>query len=578
MTRRTWFWSLAAAAALFAAAWAWVLRWTCDDAYISFRYAQHLVEGHGLVFNLDPAEPPVEGYSNFAWTMWLALGMALGCTGDAVETWSIVWGVLCHAGTVGLLALVAWRVSGARAVVPVAAIGYALHHHGASLAPAGLETALFTLLTVAMAVGTISVSGARQGLILGGLGVLAALTRPDGVVPAAVTGAFLLHDALRLRAWRTLLAFALPFAVAFVPFLLWRHSYYGQWVPNTYFAKSGGEADWERGFVYLREYVKVYWPLLPALVLLLASLAGTGTSATVPWSLRRAGLVLLANIALYGAVVTRVGGDFMFARFLLPVTPLVLLGADLATAKWRQPLAVPLALLIGVGFLLRPHPPWLDEYQPDKNPFGVSDNRAISVAEFTKGLSRAEAMRRVGHWLQPLFAGLDVRLGLGGSQANLAYRTRVPVAIECACGLTDAYIAHLPLAARGHMPGHDRPYTMYPGYLQRRGVQVMFELSFHTGGSADPWRDILFPVDAEVPVMPGRLVIYDRALLAEWKRREPNVQFANFEQVLDDYLAALPGKSKDQIAHDFAGFRDFYFDHNDDHVRLRKFEEALKWK
>ncbi len=28
------------------------LAWVCDDAFISFRYARNLVEGHGLVFNV----------------------------------------------------------------------------------------------------------------------------------------------------------------------------------------------------------------------------------------------------------------------------------------------------------------------------------------------------------------------------------------------------------------------------------------------------------------------------------------------------------------------------------------------
>src|SRR5205809_1717348 len=45
---------------------------TCDDAYISFRYARHLAEGHGLVFNLGES-PRVEGYSNFLWVLWLSV-------------------------------------------------------------------------------------------------------------------------------------------------------------------------------------------------------------------------------------------------------------------------------------------------------------------------------------------------------------------------------------------------------------------------------------------------------------------------------------------------------------------------
>src|SRR3954453_10272882 len=40
-----------------------------DDAMISMRYARHLVDGHGLVWN--PGQY-VEGYSNFLWTLWMA--------------------------------------------------------------------------------------------------------------------------------------------------------------------------------------------------------------------------------------------------------------------------------------------------------------------------------------------------------------------------------------------------------------------------------------------------------------------------------------------------------------------------
>ena len=44
--------------------------YSTDDAYISFRYATNLASGHGLVFN--PSQVPVEGYTNFLWTVILA--------------------------------------------------------------------------------------------------------------------------------------------------------------------------------------------------------------------------------------------------------------------------------------------------------------------------------------------------------------------------------------------------------------------------------------------------------------------------------------------------------------------------
>ncbi len=45
--------------------------YSIDDAFITFRYAENLVEGHGLVFN--PGGKPVEAYSNFLWLLVLAV-------------------------------------------------------------------------------------------------------------------------------------------------------------------------------------------------------------------------------------------------------------------------------------------------------------------------------------------------------------------------------------------------------------------------------------------------------------------------------------------------------------------------
>src|SRR2546428_487360 len=64
------------------------LGWTTDDAYISFRYADNLVHGRGLVFNVGER---VEGYSNFLWTLWCALGIRLGY---APEAWARFWSSL----------------------------------------------------------------------------------------------------------------------------------------------------------------------------------------------------------------------------------------------------------------------------------------------------------------------------------------------------------------------------------------------------------------------------------------------------------------------------------------------------
>ncbi|MBI3736128.1 hypothetical protein HY256_06410, partial [Candidatus Sumerlaeota bacterium] len=53
------------------AALAWLTRSDfLDDAYISFRYARHLAEGRGLVWNVG--DRPIEGFTNLLHTLFAA--------------------------------------------------------------------------------------------------------------------------------------------------------------------------------------------------------------------------------------------------------------------------------------------------------------------------------------------------------------------------------------------------------------------------------------------------------------------------------------------------------------------------
>ena len=90
---------------------------------------------------------------------------------------------------------------------------------------------------------------------MGFVGVLLAMTRPDGGLFVAIAGCFVLRDAIVRRAPRLLVGYCAPFLITFVPYLLWRHAYYGYWVPNTFYAKAGGTsgAVAAMGAGYLRE-------------------------------------------------------------------------------------------------------------------------------------------------------------------------------------------------------------------------------------------------------------------------------------------------------------------------------------
>src|SRR6266571_4299986 len=75
-------------------------RFLTDDAFISFRYARNLRQGHGLVFN--PGLERVEGYTNFLWVLLLAGCDALGLPPETAAN------LLSLAATLGLWALVVW--------------------------------------------------------------------------------------------------------------------------------------------------------------------------------------------------------------------------------------------------------------------------------------------------------------------------------------------------------------------------------------------------------------------------------------------------------------------------------------
>ncbi len=139
---RWWLGALLAGAAILA----WLNRLVLDDAFISFRYARNLVSGHGLVWN--PGER-VEGYTNFLWTLLMAVPEGLGL--DTVQT-TYGLGILLVVLTLWLTSRVAVAVSGSKpfALLTVALLG--TNYTFSAYATGGLETQLLACLVTAILV------------------------------------------------------------------------------------------------------------------------------------------------------------------------------------------------------------------------------------------------------------------------------------------------------------------------------------------------------------------------------------------------------------------------------------------
>ena len=64
--------------------------------------------------------------------------------------------------------------------------------------------------------------------------------------------------------------------------------------------------------------------------------------------------------------------------------------------------------------------------------------------------------------------------------------------------------------------------------------------------------------------------------MKELRRRNEDIQFVDFEHVLDEYLAEIDKKDKERVQADFQAFKSYYFDHNDDVARRQRFVEFLQ--
>lgn len=296
----------------------WFLRFVQDDAFISFRYAQHLADGDGLVFNVGQA--PVEGYTNFLWTVLLALPHLAGLS--PIVFVYVAGLVLFPCALLGTYRLGrALFDTSAPALVGVLLV--ATNFSFVSYATGGLETMLQTALIVW--VYALCAQAWRDGALGTGraatvslLAACAGLTRMDSAVALAPAG--VMAALLAGRSWRIWLALALPVALLIGGWLAWKVSYYGSLLPNTFEAKAGTGWSPVRGGWYLVSFLLTYALPIPLLVAYLRRTPLRGVSAWRPWV-----LATLLPLALWGVYLVYTGGDFMEYRFIVPVMPLGML-------------------------------------------------------------------------------------------------------------------------------------------------------------------------------------------------------------------------------------------------------------
>jgi hypothetical protein len=514
------------------------LAWICDDAFISLRYAENLVLGNGLVYN--PGER-VEGYTNLLWTLLLAVALASGAP-DVASAMGL--GIASYVAVAGLLIHASLRRTrrGGAPFLPLAALVVLVLPDFHVWASGGLETSLFAALALAgLLLSRRAARDGRGALAAGVVLSLLTLPRPDGLLLAGTAAAGLLWDGRR-RSAALLLA---PVALTVVGWSAWKLAYYGELLPTAFYSKSVLRPYYAQGVVYLGLFLAKNWFLTPAAI----GIATWRIATASPRS--RDATVLGGSALLYLLYVVHVGGDFMFARRIVPVLPLLLLALEEVLVGLHPERARRIAALACVAAAALPYPIYGDGSARIR---GVADERRF----YTEGVL---AMRRqqadvVGRAL----ADAPVRVVFEGGMCVFGYYSGLPYLAEMS-GLTQYSLAKLPLERRGWI-GHEKRAS--DAWLAENDIHLIVSQHYPpVPAPADPPPvDLVYFGDTAV----ARITRYDPAVM-EVLGRDPTVSFVPIERTLERKRREIERVSAERAEKILAWLEGFYLHGAGDRAR-----------
>lgn len=207
-----------------------------EDAMISMRYARHLADGHGLVWNIG--EPPIEGFTNLLWVLWMSAAHKLGLSESKISLFIMLSGVAIMLLTGLVTAKIARKITSA-AWVPLAVLAATLFDYPLVFwTLRGMEVgalALFVYSLLWLVLENEEEFSVRRTFAMGALAAAALLIRSDSVVPV---GIICLYGFLTCsRRWLFAAIIGLFAGGAVGSQTLFRKAYFHESLPNTYFLK-----------------------------------------------------------------------------------------------------------------------------------------------------------------------------------------------------------------------------------------------------------------------------------------------------------------------------------------------------
>lgn len=300
-----------------------------DDAFISYRYAENLVNGNGLVYN--PGER-VEGYSNLGYTLLIAAGL-LVIRPEQIYYFSFTINLLAF----WIAIFYFWKLAKLKLnphLAGLATVLFSMFPPFYQAVASGLETPFVLAGQIAL-LYYVFLAEEESGFPNWKIAitcVFLVLIRADGFVFAAFAPLyFLLKGKLR----PAIAAFLVTFSI-FCILEIWRMAYYGYPLPNTYYDKVDGNL--------INKLLSVLWQLIQSLpqtgILPFVFIAFAPVFFLLVNLIKKRKVESFNFLHFFGVMTVLywiwIGGDVFLERFLLICVPIAILSVFISLAAELQ--------------------------------------------------------------------------------------------------------------------------------------------------------------------------------------------------------------------------------------------------
>ncbi|MBI5680845.1 MAG: hypothetical protein HZC47_08135 [Methanobacterium sp.] len=254
----------------------YIWKFTADDAYISFRYALHLVQGYGLIWNIN--EPPIEGYTNFLWVLLSSIVIFLKLD-------PVIFTKILGISSVIWIVFVYWVIAKdmfedkklIMQVFCISSILLLVNPATTIHAVSGLETMFYSLLILInmfLAYKLILSANNRLFWLFACVSLISSIVRPEGILIS--TGLFILiyitalnkNDDIKNKI-NQCLPFILGFIIPIGVYMLFRILYFHELFPLPFLVKSVSMGGLFSGIDALGSAIKYIAPFAIIIILYL---------------------------------------------------------------------------------------------------------------------------------------------------------------------------------------------------------------------------------------------------------------------------------------------------------------------